>query len=218
MNLLKLFVKKNKAAFIHIPKTGGTYLGQRETNKNTPVISPLKFLGHTCIVRNNPSRVYPPTVGFSSNCITSYDILRDHVILSTVRNIFSWLVSYYHHAGGGRTKYIDERHYDYFKAQKGFEYLLKTIAERDRNTWPNRQFIFFQIFDDEGNLTVNWLNRTNTLDNDLKKFAMKFGFDFTKKGKQRIGHNEDYRSFYTSELVDLVKTTWKRAKNIRVFF
>ena len=149
--------------------------------------------------------------------LTASQVMTFSEIMSSLARyeiFFPGQVSYYHHAGGGRTKYIDERHYDYFKAQKGFEYLLKTIAERDRNTWPNRQFIFFQIFDDEGNLTVNWLNRTNTLDNDLKKFAMKFGFDFTKKGKQRIGHNEDYRSFYTSELVILVKTTWKRELKI----
>ena len=156
--------------FIHIPKSGGTYLLQFETDKQS-VIHPIKCLGHICVINKSISTPedFPPKIGYKDK---KYDQcwLKNYYVFSTIRNIFDWLVSYWGHSGGHNSKYVDKNHYDYEIAQKGFEYLVKTIAERE-DEWPSRKFIHFAIFSYHGDLIVDWLNRTETLDEDLKALA-----------------------------------------------
>ena len=204
---------KHKAvpAYIHIPKTGGTYLVQMESDKK-PVIYPAKYLGHTCIISDEKNRVraYPPTVGFLPHYVTPLAQISSYFVFSTVRNIFDWLVSYYFHAGGFNPQYRDENHYDYYTAQKGFDYLIRTIADRDRNTWPNRQFIHFQLFADNGGLVADWVNRTSSLDQDLEAMADELNIGFNKRPKQRVARDDDYRTYYSDGLAELVSSVWGR--------
>lgn len=198
-------------AYIHIPKTGGTYLAQVESSK-VPVIEGVKYLGHTCIItdKKNKLKIYPPKVGFLENYITPYPTVQKYYLFSTVRNIYAWLVSYYYHAGGFNPKYHDPNHYDYQNARKGFEYLVKTISDRNGKIWPCRKFIHFQLFADNGSLVVDWINRTETLDQDLEMLAKKLSLSFHRRPKQRLGKHKDYRSYYTDELFDLVSNVWRR--------
>lgn len=132
-----------KLAYLHISKTGGTYIAQLETDR-IPVISPLIYLGHSTVVtdKRQPNYLYYPRDPQNSyNTILQTDI-KDIFIFSTVRNIFSWLVSYAGHAGCWQNKYLNTEHYDYKNAKKGFNYLIQTIANREI-PWPNRKFIFF---------------------------------------------------------------------------
>lgn len=201
-------------AYLHIPKTGGTYLGQRETDGH-PVLTPMRYLGHLCVVADKASSIYPPTVGFQPNYLIEHGELRNNTLFSTVRNPWDWLVSYYFHAGGIDPRYANPRHYDYFIARKGFEYLLDTIANRDRNTWPNRQLIHFQLFRDDGALIVDWINNTNTLDDDICAFAEHFGARYQCKQIQRRSRDDDYRSYYNDRTASLVEEVWGR--EIRLF-
>ncbi len=205
--LMELGLRRPGLAYIHIPKTGGTYLAQLESDKN-PVISPIRHLGHVCIVEDKTApSVYPPE-GFTNPHIMEKKELRDYFIVSTVRNPFAFLVSYASHAGGWNPNYRDTCHYDYSNANKSFDYLLKTIADRE-HPWPSRKFIHFQLFCDSGDFLADWLNRTETLDNDLRDLARYLNINYRKRPKQRIGSNKDYRVYYNDELIDLVRQTWR---------
>lgn len=197
-------------AYIHIPKTGGTYIGQRETTEK-PVIWPVKRLGHIAVVDNKeyPNYIYYPRDEENSYNTVLLEDLRKYFVFSTVRNPFAWLVSYADHAGGWTPRYRNTEHYDYQNAQRGFDYLVKTIANRE-TPWPCRKFIFFQIFCNNGELVVDWITRTETLDNDLKDLADFLNISYYKGQKQRVGQHKDYRTYYDDSLIDLVCETWGR--------
>lgn len=206
---VKSIIPSAEPVFIHIPKTGGTYVAQRESDRN-PVIWPIRYLGHVCVTEKKRQRFmhYPP-VGFTNPSLICRKELSKCVVLSSVRNIFSWLVSYAGHSGGYSTKYHDENHYDYENSRKGFDYLIKTIANRE-SPWPSRKFIHFQIFSDFGCLIVDYLARNETLDDDLKAFSAELGLNYKRKQRQRVGGMDDYRSYYTDSLIELVSQTWGR--------
>lgn len=203
----------NKILYIHIPKTGGTYIGQRESD-GEPVVSNLLFTGHSYVVSRPGEEKNPiyAQIGDMENarrlCVDKKK-LKDYIVASSVRNIYSWLVSYAAHAGGWNPKYRDPDHYDYDAANKGFEYLVKTIAERE-TLWPSRKLIHFQLFASDGEFAPDWICRAETLDDDLRRLAEKAGAAHTQKSRQRSGDYGDYRKYYTDELIAFVGAVWSR--------
>lgn len=202
---------KKIPAYIHIPKTGGTYLAQLEAHKK-PVLDPVKYFGHSYVIDGNDD-LNPLYLDYdmqnAKEAVVPRIIMQKYFVFSTVRNIFRWLVSYAAHAGGWNSQYVDRNHYDYANANKGFEYLLKVIADRE-DTWPNRKFIHCQLFSSGGDLIVDWLNRNETLDEDLGRMAGKLKMDYKKKARQRVSGLKDFRTYYTDELIDIVYRTWDR--------
>lgn len=212
--LIRIGARMPTPAFLHIPKTGGTYLSQQESN-HIPVISPFKYLGHQWVVqslkRSDP--VFPPQ-GYRRQYVIEKRALSPYFVFTTIRNPFSFLVSYLWHAGGLNPKYHDPNHYDFNNARKGFDYLLKTIINRTE-PWPSQKFIHGQMFCDDGDLIVDWINHNESLDDDLSRMANRLNIVFNRRQPQRVGRTDDYRSYYTDELADLVNTTWKR--ELRLF-
>ncbi len=218
LELLNVFRPRPRVAFLHIPKTGGTYLIQLESTKK-PVLQPIKYLGHNYITEE-PEEINVIYFRHDQKNMREAVILKSKLakipVFSIVRNMFSWLVSYYGHAGGTNPKYANTEHYDYDNASKGFEYLIKVLADRD-DQWPCRKFIFAQNFASRGDLVPSWILRNHTLDSDLSNLAKNYGLIYQQKSRQRIGKHEDYRTYFTDDLVNLVFDTWKREINLYGF-
>jgi hypothetical protein len=195
--------------FIHIPKTGGTYVAQLENSGQT-IIFPIRNLAHSTLVNQDWQLIWdvPPPYGATSAVpLSAVDGL---IVFSNVRNIFSFFVSYLHHAAGHVERYHDTHHYDFSIANRGFEYLIKTISDRDL-IWPSRKFVDYQLFSQpSGGSVVDWINCTATLDRDLREMAQYFGLGLRTGKSQREGLRTDYRSYYTDALADIVSKTWRR--------
>lgn len=95
-------------AYLHIPKTGGTYIGQSESDGRR-VIYPVKTLGHKYVVEPGcPQKNVIYLNRDDHRAITQVIALRKiqrYFVFATVRNLFDWLVSYAGHAGGWNKKY-----------------------------------------------------------------------------------------------------------------
>lgn len=218
LKIKKIFFKE-QVAYLHIPKTGGTYLSSFENNKEL-VLSPLEYLGHTYIYKKNKENpIYSNYDAINAKRMTlHYNQLSNKYITATIRNIYTWLVSYYYHASGINHKYANPNHYDYINANKGFEYLIKTLINRE-DIWPCRKFIFCQLFADNGDFIVNWLNHTNTLDEDLLYLSKVKQLKYKKLPPQRVSlkRTRDFRLLYSDELLNLVQDTWAREINLYGF-
>lgn len=205
-------------AFIHIPKTGGTYLAQRESDRR-PVLEPMRYLGHCAVAdlsRSIPED-YPPQVGYRDKPVyDETELARQHFVFTTVRNPYDWLVSYWEHAGGVPNRYTNTEHYDYEIAQRGFDFLVRAISERD-DVWPSRKLIHFAAFSYHGSLIVDWINRNESLDADVAALAEHLGATYRERPRQRVGSRaeRDYRAYYDERLAALVADAWGR--ELRLF-
>jgi len=207
---------KDAPYFLHVLKTGGTYIGQLDSS-DTPVLWPIQYLGHTVVVNSTDEfdREFPPA-GYSENKYIYSKDLKDKLVFSVVRNPFDWLVSYISFQGGWKKEYAETSHYDYelCKDKNKFDYAVKTILERDDGKWPSKRFMYFQLFDSNAYLVPSWFMRNETLDDDLEFFAKSNGYKYTQKEKQKVGSRSDYRSYYTDELRELLEKAWSRELNM----
>jgi hypothetical protein len=195
--------------FIHIPKTGGTFVTQHE-NFDQSVLFPIRNLAHATVVDPDWQLLWDIPAPFGEANTVPTDSLDGKFVFSNVRNVFSFFVSYFHHAAGSIEKYHNPHHYDFAAAGRGFDYLLKTIADRDM-IWPSRRLVHYQLFaQPSGTAVVSWLNCTASLDVHLHAMAAAFRLGYRPGKPQRVGPAGDYRSYYTDALADLVDRTWKR--------
>ena len=201
-----------RPVFLHIPKTGGTYLNQAETcwQQRKPVIDPLVSLGHATLLdhRQPVPPNYPPQ-GLGHEFSKDAASLRNKFVVTTVRNPFDWLVSYAGHAGGWTPRYRNTDHYDYDLANRDFGDLIRAIADR-QDPWPSRRFLYMQAFSSSGALMVDWVCKNESLDDDLRQLASAKRLAYHQRPKQRVGKRRDYRSYYSDTLIDLVYQTWGR--------
>lgn len=200
--------------FLHVPKTGGTYIAQLEST-NKPVIWPLNYLGHVLIESQGTRPSHWPCNAYKTENIIKRNSLDKGPIFTIVRNPFDWLVSYIGFAAGWNKNHRNTNHVDFAIGQKGFDYTLKTILERDNQIWPNSSFLYFPFFDSNGKWLPDWVLRNETLDMDLRRFAKDLDLTYNQSSPQKVGNRKDYRFYYNTELVDLVEQSYER--ELRMF-
>ena len=159
---------------LHVPKTGGNYIDSLQD-----VLPHLNF-GHVVIRRDRTDEFVP--VGLVAVDAAKIEGFR---LFSTVRNPLDWLVSYFYHAGGVVEGYKTPRFHEHVNAAKGFDYLINTILDRE-DVWPSRKFLFPILFGQAGDCLPEWINRIETLDEDLQRFAATFDRTFTPRERQLV--------------------------------
>jgi len=200
-------LSKKDYAFLHIPKTGGTYIMQLE-KFNSPVIRPINYYGHKLI--NESISDFRPNYeikNYTKKILTTTEI-KNTKIITVIRNPFDWLVSYASHAGGWNPRYYDENNLDFQNANKGMDYLVQVIANRD-DMWPSRHFPFHALFSSNGNLIADYIFHNETLDNDLENLAKdKKNLIFCKQSKMRIGKRKSYKKYFSNKSIETIYSIW----------
>jgi hypothetical protein len=178
--------------FLHIPKTGGTSVSSNGLWFN---------LGH-CAIIDEPGQcnpLYAHKKGeekyYETNVRPYYDTEQMFVYV-TVRNPYSWLLSWFDFMGGF-TDGSDSQRNDELLAREGFDVFVRTILNRD-DFWPNRRFLYFQMFTlPSGWLAVDHIFQTEDLDAQI---GQELGFR-SKPRRDRYGSRHKY-GFTTGEYYD----------------
>lgn len=187
--------------FLHIPKTGGTYLTHCLQRSRTISIN-------HCLLRDHLDDRHVP-VGLVG---THWQPKPGCVVFTTVRNPLTFFRSYYHHVVG-HGKYHNKQHYDYPVAEKGFAYLMEAILDRE-NAWPSRKFLYPQLFDQSGKLVPQWINRCEHLDGDMEDFASQYGVDFSPGERKRSAPVDPLDRYYSEALMERVISHYSREMSV----
>jgi len=139
----------NTPAFVHIPKTGGTYIAElyKDTNVGHAIFSDT--YEHEC-----------KKGGLFMASQLQRDLIQTHLSFAIIRNPFDMLVSlYYYHP-----QRISKFNFKEFK-----QFILAYDDEQKRNEMliTQSKFLFSQIFDNDGKCVVDFLLRQETLDAGL---------------------------------------------------
>jgi hypothetical protein len=103
-------------------------------------------------------------------------------------------------------------HYDYDIGQKGFEYLIKNIMDRD-DRWPSRKFLFTQNFSvPGGHFVPDHILHNENLDAELTSLLNGRGLTLEYGKRQMIGTRERLHpfSYFSDKLLQKVHDIWSR--------
>jgi hypothetical protein len=138
------------------------------------------------------------------------------LVFTIVRNPFDLLVSMYTYGFPYTIPNSEnkENHSDY--PIKSFEEFVRAYCDSDY-PWIvkyQQNFLFFQLFDDEGNCCVHLALRNECINEGLKILGKPFGIRpfYSKKRvrSSRDASQRDYKQFYTNELRKLVEKKCQR--------
>ena len=199
-------LKNNTLYFLHIPKTAGTYMMQDLTT-GEPLITGMRRVGkqHGYFVSEDLHCNAP--VGNSHGLFKSIVFksnYSDHTIITSIRNPFELLVSVWAYV-----LHEKQNHFDRKACEKGFEYFLKTVIDRD-NVWPSRKFLFCQCWCSDGDLMVDYFFRRERIEEDVMRFCRENDITFSPGTPQRVGSHDGYMRYYNDNLLHQVEETWKR--------
>ena len=197
-----------EVAFIHIPKTGGTYVIQEPgpwKDTHGGVLFPLRYLSHALIVDQASE--------MSTNCLpwpalsrVAIGTIAQMQTFAVVRNPYALLVSLYEMRetnGSQQGAFREMVHFQaHLRGRPGVQY--------------GSEFMFCQLFRSSGPLIVDYIARQETLDADLQEIADRWPVTYTPGLPRRhVGHHGDWRNYYDESLTRCVANVWGR--ELRLF-
>jgi len=199
---ISIYLKKNTNKmnfyFIHIPKTGGTYI-QNEYKKE---IIKLNAEHPSCLTKDF----------IKNNCTYRWDsFLLDNDIFNSceikftiVRNPYDLLVSYFHNNWGNCRQ---ENRVNNFS-----KFIEKYCGEEKWHRPLMKIFIYHQIFDDKGNCHCDIAIPYDNLDEGMLEMFEKYGkkIEIKKKKWNTSKREKDYRIYYNDHLKKLVERKCKK--------
>jgi len=192
--------------FVHIPKTGGTTIGQNLSSSN--------LYGNIGGWRGGPYMGHFSLKDIESISEAEGDDYDNLIKFVTIRNPWSWYVSWYHflkkHAFVD-SDFIEER----TLVNKSFDKFIKSIFEKrselvftngGKNT-PKYQQMIDWITDSKGN-TVEHIIKMESIKEE-PNILKKIGLDITLSGHERKSKHNHYSSYYNDDLIQIVESMHK---------
>jgi len=236
---------------IHIPKTGGSYVTFKALRHECATKPKLirEDLERHGVTNSGPRRFF--TYGHFhclretqfdfphhfNGCYQNYDEYNDSLRFSIVRNPFDVLVSMYFF----RYPYNPVPQNAKLFPDISWSEFVKTFCNSNEEWLPQvrspmKQFMFFQMFDDEGACCAHEVLRMETLDDDLVRMCKPLEIEPVKSprynttdhrfinrndapesggwsgenGTKLQGRDPDFRVYYNDELRDLVQKKCQR--------
>ena len=190
------------AVYIHVPKTAGSSI-QRSTYAFTTSI------GHRWIEQEPTEHDTYYTVWVAPNLLINKQVLDQRYIFSNTRHLLPLLVSFYEHCRRG---FSSPSMIDLLRKARTepFGDFIRRIAEHD-TPWISRRFIFAPFFErSTGRFLVDWLNRTEAVDDDLPEMCRIRRFPYRGVGTLNKEVDKDWRGYYDDDLIDLAWRVWAR--------
>ncbi len=190
------------AIYVHVPKTAGSSI-QRSTYAFSTSI------GHRWIEREptEEDRYYSAWV--APNILIRKEVLDRRFLFSNTRHLLPLLVSFYEHCRRG---FASPTMIGLVRSarQEPFGDFIRRIASQD-TPWISRRFIFAPFFDRaSGQFLIDWLNRTEQVDDDLPRMCEIRRFSYRGVGQLNKEVSKDWRGYYDDALIDLAWRTWAR--------
>jgi N-methylhydantoinase A/oxoprolinase/acetone carboxylase beta subunit/tetratricopeptide (TPR) repeat protein len=190
------------AVYVHVPKTAGSSI-QRSTYDFTTSI------GHRWIEQEPTEEDKHYTVWVAPNLLIKKAVLDQRYLFSNTRHLLPLLVSFYEHCRRG---FASPSMIELVGAarKEPFVDFVQRIAGQD-TPWISRRFIFAPFFERSGgHFLIDWLNRTEAVDDDLPEMCRLRGFPYRGVGTLNKEVDKDWRSYYDDNLVDLAWDVWAR--------
>jgi tetratricopeptide (TPR) repeat protein len=192
------------AAFIHLPKTGGTSVEHALAGR-------LPSIHHRIIgddARDHNDDYYTATVPSVLGLGTRLQRGSGPKFFTNIRNIYSLLVSLYHWSRDAQWQF-PQQFDNNIPESLSFEDYIHRLANRE-TPWPSRHFLNIQLFSHpSGALAVDWINRMEHLQEDMAAMTEAWGLQTVDIGHQNANTKGDYRGWYSDKLADLVRDTWR---------
>ncbi len=196
-----------KLFFIAIPKTGSTYTDSFFSN----VTGKRYFSGGHCVCQNKPISYYDRA--WNTRCLDNHN-LQNSVPFSVIRNPFDLLVSMYvygfpyYFPGLSKTSCAVRSGKDHYWPFSSFEDFCIKYCDPDF-PWivpPQKNFLYFQLFDNSGNCVPKFLIRQEKLKEGLEIMSELLNIQPSKNLNYRRSRTtrHDYKKFYDKKLIDLV--------------
>lgn len=196
--------------YIHIPKSAGTFMTRRLVNINDNVYED----GHSrCISdkflknKTKDSEYYSSRNWFGID-LTKKKEFDESIKFTTIRNPYDLLSSYFVSRFGDYDAGLERK-----LPHKDFNGLIKEFCGTNEWHLPFlREFLYFQLFDDEGNSRCDYAIIYNHLEDGISEFANKNNLNFNLGGRENSTgkkQNKSYKSYYNDETIELVKNKCK---------